>query len=756
MKRLSLVFLQTAFLLFILATPRLMKAEGTKDLMPDPSQTQCVSYVQGNDERGGEGGKEGPTFGDPADRWIYVHIDDPTTETIYYGFNKLEPLGEALYYIILAPNGDTLCRGQVAEGVGDPGYIPDDGVAAYTGPKQIAGATSNGYQALECTPTIPGDYAILFNVGNPHTPANLTTRYYVHPFDVTVADVSNPINFEPVQGRLFSYRWTLNTNSGSNESCATFYTWTLDSIVVAFDMNNMQPYGYTVSFNSYGVQNTGDIVADRKSNNNPQSDVEEFRVFLNDPDPNVWPSGNPGTLSVTAVNGCETALDFCIEVNVNKGSQVNVYLDLDGNGAYDPGGVDVFFPFNQTNVGIVCIPWDGLDGLGNPVASGAVGTVQVEYFAGLSHYPLWDGEAHVNGFNAQVVRPAGTPQPLMYFDNSNIPLGTVNLTGCSSGCNTWNANDGDGYMINTWIAIPMDTAEAQFVVGSVCPPSVENDTGCVVVNSNVALILPVLDNDSDPENNIDTASVTVFGLDPAHGTATVDLSNGQISFLPANGFSGQATFQYQVCDESIGSPLCRNAVVYVDVSSNCDNTSVFPVEWSYVEVEQDGVDGVLYWATHREVNTDYFEIQRSLDGHIYQGIGEQAAAGYSEDVETYSFRDEDILLKATSKVYYRIKQSDLDGRYSYSDKVVLTMESLQNLPLKLRVYPNPTETMVNIAVSAQARFRLVSTSGQEVMNLDLTDEVTSISLAGLAPGIYFIEVNDGEKQAYSKLVLQPK
>lgn len=84
----------------------------------------------------------------------------------------------------------------------------------------------------------------------------------------------------------------------------------------------------------------------------------------------------------------------------------------------------------------------------------------------------------------------------------------------------------------------------------------------------------VLQNDIDPDNNLDYTSVTVTGLvSPTNGiVSNVNPTNGVITYTPNPGFSGVDSFEYMVCDKSL---LCDVAWVYITIDE-CGETYVNP------------------------------------------------------------------------------------------------------------------------------------------------------------------------------------
>lgn len=90
------------------------------------------------------------------------------------------------------------------------------------------------------------------------------------------------------------------------------------------------------------------------------------------------------------------------------------------------------------------------------------------------------------------------------------------------------------------------------------PPAAVDDAA--TTSPNTAVIIDVLQNDSDVDGNLDPMSVSILA-DPANGTAVAN-GDGTITYLPGTGFSGSDSFTYQVCDTDLE---CASATVTVTV-----------------------------------------------------------------------------------------------------------------------------------------------------------------------------------------------
>src|SRR5262249_28425962 len=92
------------------------------------------------------------------------------------------------------------------------------------------------------------------------------------------------------------------------------------------------------------------------------------------------------------------------------------------------------------------------------------------------------------------------------------------------------------------------------------PPVAENDTAAT--DEDTPVLINVLENDSDPDGNLDATSVSVIS-GPSHGSTEVNPLTGEITYTPATDYVGTDSFTYQVCDTN---EVCTTAVVNLSVA----------------------------------------------------------------------------------------------------------------------------------------------------------------------------------------------
>jgi uncharacterized protein (TIGR02145 family) len=383
---------------------------------------------------------------DEPDRLYFSTVD--TNEVVYMGFQQYTDIGANNHVVFRIVNMlGTIVYPETTVPTSGTGYIASI-AEADVGPSQIYG--SSGYTAIDWHPSTPGIFYIEFMRKNSSN-GNVTGGFSINLLDITVYD-SVALQVKP--GRLYSKAWqfqqTLSLNNPGTGYYGTNYVYTVDSIVTSAAFQDLRG-GIWVQFcNQWGCANTGNFTSDRKSLYNTQAFVPEYPVFVNPPDSLIYPSATTLGQIIPplpwGLGNCNNG-NIVFYVTVNKTGSAEI--DLTFGGPYTPVTLTANVVIGQN-----AITWNGKDGSGVNVPNNVLVTFTVKYANGLTNMPLYDVEFNVYGFIIGLVRPSGTT-PLVYWDDTNIPGGTSNFTGCLSppGCHTWNGPpNGFGNLntINTW------------------------------------------------------------------------------------------------------------------------------------------------------------------------------------------------------------------------------------------------------------------------------------------------------------------
>jgi uncharacterized delta-60 repeat protein len=169
-------------------------------------------------------------------------------------------------------------------------------------------------------------------------------------------------------------------------------------------------------------------------------------------------------------------------------------------------------------------------------------------------------------------------------------------------------------------------------------------------------------------------------------------------------------------------------------------------------------EAVLSWKTENEINTLEFIIERSTDGRNYNAVGSVPSAN-NTGIHLYTFTDPDVTSLNAEVVYYRLKQKDIDGRFTYSRIVAL---SIDNSRIIVLFYPNPVINDANLTITVnkaeQVQGRIIDNAGrvvrQQRWNLSAGSTSLSVDIKGLTKGIYYLELKGkiiNERKQFVKL-----
>jgi len=180
------------------------------------------------------------------------------------------------------------------------------------------------------------------------------------------------------------------------------------------------------------------------------------------------------------------------------------------------------------------------------------------------------------------------------------------------------------------------------------------------------------------------------------------------------------------------------------------NSVLLPIELLGFEAQciDDGV--ILFWETATEINNDFFTIQKSTDGIIWENIAQVDGAGNSSSSIDYSYYDHQQNRKSS---YYKLIQTDFDGKSSESQTIKINScrsASGTTAVLVNTVY-GKTELLMNSISSEKFEFSIYTILGSKVLHNFLVvpkgESIIPINTSSLSESIYFIRL-EGKNDAF--------
>ncbi len=205
---------------------------------------------------------------------------------------------------------------------------------------------------------------------------------------------------------------------------------------------------------------------------------------------------------------------------------------------------------------------------------------------------------------------------------------------------------------------------------------------------------------------------------------------------------------------SAGSISTSFTYAYIDVAGKQDPTpatyfinwaSPLPVTGLTLSAVLNDVKVSVNWSTLSEFNSHHFDVERSIDNRNFITVNTTLAAGFSNGPLNYRYIDDVSSLQQQSLIYYRIKQVDKDGKFVYSNVVVVRLVKSGSIT----VWPNPftdkVQVSLNMTAAAKIEIRLTDAAGKtlQTANYQLSRGANQVTVSGLnkyAAGLYLLQV----------------
>lgn len=228
-------------------------------------------------------------------------------------------------------------------------------------------------------------------------------------------------------------------------------------------------------------------------------------------------------------------------------------------------------------------------------------------------------------------------------------------------------------------------------------------------------------------------------------------------YSQADGYIGSGA-SIEVCPSEAAQSFVAEAVY-----ARCDGTQItvsdavnvtcamvlLPVEWLDFQAKlvNDNRHTRCTWQTATELNNDYFTVERSVDGLIWESLGHVQGAGSTHDPQAYEWLDRHPYGGVS---YYRIAQTDYNGAVDYS--VIRSVERKKET--QFAVYPNPGNQRFILTGYEMGDLLVFDALGRRVpFSLTMSGELT---LHGAASGTYILELRKeyGVESERIRLIVQ--
>lgn len=549
-------------------------------------------------------------------------------------------------------------------------------------------------------------------------------------------------------GRPFD---VLISGAGDHSSFAPYNNYTASSYALVTAVGDLNGDGKPdVAVTNYQAENTVSVYVNETTASGGTVTLAGRQSFATGASPAGIAIGDidgDGKLDIVTVNGDETvsvlrntssggALSFAGKSDFSVGSQpFGVAIsDLDGDGRPDlvidnqndntisvlknTGSVGNIAFATQITYNTGGVPYDvavgDLDGDGKPdivVPDNSDNTVSV--FRNTS-------AGGVFSFDVPVVLPAGNfPATVKIADIDGD--GKLDIIVANGGGNTFsvfrNISPGIG---NIFFASGLDFAAASF-------PS-----NAIVTDINGDGMPDVVSSDNNSPGG------AVVNLNNSAGTGNISFS-APVEYATDDFPSWVSAGDLNA--DGLPDLVTANAESSISVLQNNLTVSLPVILINFTGRYQAPGMAKLQWQTAVENNAAYFEIERSTDAVNFIAVGKVGAVGNSATLNNYSYTD-DLDTVGSPAVFYRIRETDKDGAYTYSRNIVKI--GLPGSAGLFTLVPNPAGSFVRITGSMGIKYvKITDVTGRLLIGRQSASaDDFVINIGTLASGLYFVQVTD--------------
>lgn len=288
-------------------------------------------------------------------------------------------------------------------------------------------------------------------------------------------------------------------------------------------------------------------------------------------------------------------------------------------------------------------------------------------------------------------------------------------------------------------------------------PSALNVSECMATYNRAALNNGYWDiSANNSQNNVGLYNMTLYNTNYTNafsGFTVMSQHNGSATWALVNGDGSNGN-----CVVSPVTAVERRNMKGFSKFGVAQSLSVLPVELLSFDAIYNGQSTDVNWTTASEKNNDYFIVERSTDAKYFdfiEKVHSKAKGGNSTSILNYALNDPDV---KAGIYYYRLKQVDFDGKFTYSSMATVTIEDKEILI----VTPNPTDNSADVIYESNsigvALLKVYDTGGRLVIAKELVctkgHNSYALDLQKEISGMFYITLSIGDKVHHAKLLKQ--
>ena len=310
-----------------------------------------------------------------------------------------------------------------------------------------------------------------------------------------------------------------------------------------------------------------------------------------------------------------------------------------------------------------------------------------------------------------------------------------NISSTNAGAIYMNAGDGTAQDTGTAAIVVINTIFDSNMAGPFGGDIFRNNYGDITINYSLVDVANCSDLNVGTGGTISCGSGMQYNVNPLFenpSAGNFQLQNASPALNAGDDSAISGYTQDLACNPRI--------ITTVDLGA-FENQSPLPVELLTFDAQLQGQQVQLSWTTTNETNNDYFTLEKSADGIHFEAFQQLDGAGTSRILLQYSHLDEHPF---HGRTYYRLQQTDFDGRSTHSSIRVVEKQSGQ-----FSVFPNPVHDKLQLSFTdfeeGSYDYQIFDLTGKQLkhgqLNVYFGVHALQLDAGNLQPGQYFIHIS---------------
>lgn len=229
------------------------------------------------------------------------------------------------------------------------------------------------------------------------------------------------------------------------------------------------------------------------------------------------------------------------------------------------------------------------------------------------------------------------------------------------------------------------------------------------------------------------------------GKSTINIHTGATLYGSKNSQQlevGSATYKFNnlvIAGPVMATSISNGFKPYVEFN-------ILPVKFTSFTVVRNSTAFLVQWSTTDEVNAAYYQVERSNDGAVWSRLATLSATSNATNNYVYADRS-----NPTGTIYYRIKQVDADGAFTYTE--VRTFKTNTTTAPVITSAPSRIIVQFGQQIKGNVKIEVIGLNGHVALTQTVSNPTDKLQLATSLKGIYVVRISNSQDLNTAKQII---